>query len=88
MDGVMREPLRVRLHDEAQAQAVVRELAGIDGVAMEPGSGAWEVTVGDRNGDRSSWRCSTPSGARSRDSRPSPRSSSSTATSISCRGSD
>jgi len=52
MDGVMREPLRVRLHDEAQAQAVVRELAGIDGVAMEPGSGAWEVTVGDRNGDR------------------------------------
>jgi hypothetical protein len=52
MDGVMREPLRVRLHDEAQAQAVVRELAGIDGVALEPGSGAWEVTVGDRNGDR------------------------------------
>jgi hypothetical protein len=52
MDGVMREPLKVRLNEEAQAHAVVRELAGIDGVAVEPGSGAWEVTVGDRNGDR------------------------------------
>jgi outer membrane lipoprotein SlyB len=52
MDGVMREPLKVRLNEEAQAHAVVRELAGIDGVAVEPGSGAWEVTVGDGNGDR------------------------------------
>jgi hypothetical protein len=48
----MKEPLRVRLNEEEQAHAVVRELAGVDGVALEPGGGAWEITVGDGTGDR------------------------------------
>jgi hypothetical protein len=48
----MKEPLRVRLNEEGQAHALVRELAGVDGVAVEQGGGAWEVTVGDGSGDR------------------------------------
>jgi hypothetical protein len=52
MEWIMKEPLKVRLNEEAQAHAVVRELVGVDGVALEPGGGAWEVTVGDGTGDR------------------------------------
>jgi hypothetical protein len=48
----VKEPLKVRLNEEAQAHAVVRELAGIDDVAIRRGGGAWEVTVGDGTGDR------------------------------------
>ena len=48
----MKEPLKVRLAQEEHAQAVVRELAGIDGVALQGAGGAWEVTVGNGTGDR------------------------------------
>jgi outer membrane lipoprotein SlyB len=40
------------LSEEAQAHALVRELAGINGVAVGGVAGAWEVTVGDGTGDR------------------------------------
>jgi hypothetical protein len=48
----VKEPLKVRLNEEAQAHAVVRELRDIDDVAIGRGGGAWEVTVGDGTGDR------------------------------------
>jgi hypothetical protein len=47
----MKEPLRVRLIEEEQAQALVRELEGFDRVDVEHGHGTWEVTVGDATGD-------------------------------------
>lgn len=48
----MKEPLKVRLNEEENANAVVRELAGFDGVEVQHGAGAWEVTVGNGTGDR------------------------------------
>jgi hypothetical protein len=48
----MKEPLRIRLVEEEQAQRLVRELAGFHGVEVERGREDWQVTVGDGTGDR------------------------------------
>jgi hypothetical protein len=46
------EPLRVRLVEEKQALALVRELAGIDGVEVHRDRGDWEVTLCNGNGEQ------------------------------------
>lgn len=48
----MREPLKVRLIEEEQAHALARELDGVDGVEVHRDGQAWEVTVGNGNGNR------------------------------------
>jgi hypothetical protein len=48
----MTEPLRVRLSEERQAEAVARELRGVVRFDLEHREGRWEVTVRGVLGDK------------------------------------
>ena len=47
----MREPLRVRLKEQDEANALARELAGVDGLEVHRNGEGWEVSVDDVGGN-------------------------------------
>jgi len=48
----MTEPLRVRVTDERQAEALARELRDLVGFDLQQRDGTWEVTIDGAPGDK------------------------------------